>query len=199
MRTVLAVLLLITCCTATAEIYKWTDQHGVVHYDDQKPAENNKAPAANIEKVELTPIKILDSGEIKNPAKGNDSWWAQWLASAEALKTDLSQRIQESGIGEWFGITPVITNDTVINNPSAVNNKPNSVEIYTTAWCPACKKAKRWLGERGIAYKEYDVEKNPAAAARMKKLGGGGGVPFAVINGKTVLGFDADDYQAALH
>lgn len=198
MKTVLAVLLLTICCTATAEIYKWKDKHGVVHYEDQQPEASKNAPATNVEKVELTPIKILDSGEVKNPAKGNDSWWAQWQGQAEELKTDLLQRIQQSRIGEWFGITPVVTNETVINNPPAAK-KPNSVEIYTTAWCPACKKAKRWLAERGIAYKEYDIEKNPASALRMNKLGGGGGVPFAVINGETVLGFDANAYQAALH
>lgn len=198
MKTVFTVLLLMLCCTATADVYKWTDKHGVVHYEDQNPAENNQAASVKVEKVELTPIKVLDSGEVKNPGKPNENWWTQWQASAEGLKTDLLQRVQQSRIGEWFGITPVVTNDTVINDKPA-QSRSNSVEIYTTSWCPACKKAKRWLSQRGIAYKEYDVEKDPAAALRMNKLGGGGGVPFAVINEKTVLGFDPGDYQAALH
>lgn len=193
MKTVLAILLLMFCCTATAQIYKWTDKHGVVHYEDQQPEKNDKIPAAKIEKVELTPIQILDDGRVKNPGKANESLWAQWLGKAEELKTDLIQQFDQ-----LTNKTPVVTNDTVIKTPTN-QARPNSVDIYTTAWCPSCKKAKRWLAERGIAYKEYDVERDHEAALRMNKLGGGGGVPFAVINGKTILGFDADGYQAALH
>ena len=52
---------------------------------------------------------------------------------------------------------------------------------------------------RDRAYKDYDVEKDSNAALRMRKLGGGNGVPFAVINGKTFEGFNPTGYQAALH
>jgi glutaredoxin-like YruB-family protein len=194
MKTVLAILLLMISCTATAQIYKWTDKHGVVHYEDQPPEKSDKVPAAKIEKVELTPIQILDDGQVKNPGKQNESLWAQWMGKAKELKTDLLKQFDQ-----LTNKTPVVTNDTVVNSNTTISNRANNVEIYTTAWCPSCKKAKRWLAERGIAYKEYDVEKDHSAALRMNKLGGGGGVPFAVINGKTVLGFDADGYQAALH
>ena len=35
------------------------------------------------------------------------------------------------------------------------------IVIYTTPWCGDCKAAKRFLGERGIAYEEIDIERHP--------------------------------------
>ena len=200
MKIMLAVLLTIISCTATAEVYKWTDKHGVVHYEDQQPEKSDKIPAAKVEMLELSPITILDDGSVNNTNKENESWYAQWLDRAEELKTDILQRINE-----WRGATPVVSNESIVNNQkidtrqSSAANQSNTVEIYTAAWCGACKKAKRWLNDRGVAYKDYDVEKDSNAALRMRKLGGGNGVPFAVINGKTFEGFNPAGYQAALH
>lgn len=74
----------------------------------------------------------------------------------------------------------------------------NSVELYTTSWCPYCKKAIHYFQSKGIAYTVYDIEADKQAAARKKKLDGRGGVPFAVINGKKIHGFSANAYEAAL-
>ncbi len=74
----------------------------------------------------------------------------------------------------------------------------NSVEIYTTNWCGYCKKAISFLRSNGISYQEYDIEKSKASKARMKALGGSGGVPFAIINGNTVSGFSREKYKRAL-
>ena len=35
--------------------------------------------------------------------------------------------------------------------------------IYTTAWCPDCRYAKAFLRERGVAYREVNIEEDPAA------------------------------------
>ena len=37
--------------------------------------------------------------------------------------------------------------------------KTPKVELYTTSWCPWCKKAKVFFRSRGIAFIEYDIEK----------------------------------------
>src|SRR5262245_22775328 len=34
----------------------------------------------------------------------------------------------------------------------------NQVILYTTSWCPYCRKAKDYLRARGIAYQEIDTE-----------------------------------------
>jgi glutaredoxin len=61
-----------------------------------------------------------------------------------------------------------------------------------------CKKAVAFLESNRIAFQQHDVDKDPDAAARMRMLGGTGGVPFAVINGAAIVGFSARAYQQAL-
>ena len=72
------------------------------------------------------------------------------------------------------------------------------VELYVTSWCPYCHKAKAFLDQRGIAYRAYDIERDPAAARRKQQLDTGRGVPFAVINGIKISGWSQQAYQTAL-
>ena len=91
--------------------------------------------------------------------------------------------------------------DHMAEEPTADSPPPSvhaSVDLYTTSWCGYCRRAKAYLTQHGVAFREYDVEKDPAAARRKQQLGGGDGVPFAVINGKTIRGFDPAAYDAAL-
>ena len=37
------------------------------------------------------------------------------------------------------------------------------ITIYTTRWCPDCHYAKSFLKERGVAYREVDIEEDEAA------------------------------------
>ncbi|RJX27760.1 MAG: DUF4124 domain-containing protein [Desulfurivibrio sp.] len=72
------------------------------------------------------------------------------------------------------------------------------VELYVTSWCPYCRKAEDFFRSRGIPYKSYDIEKDNEAAARKKQLDQQGGVPFAVINGFSIHGFNPEAYAEAL-
>jgi glutaredoxin len=85
--------------------------------------------------------------------------------------------------------------DTAQKNPWVVQPK---VELYTTSWCPWCKKAKAFFRSRGISFVEYDVEKNKEAARRKAKIDRQKGVPFAVINGKGIHGYLEKAYINAL-
>lgn len=76
--------------------------------------------------------------------------------------------------------------------------RSNQVELYVTSWCPYCKKAIQYFQDRGVAFTVYDIEKDPAAAKRKQNLDGGGGVPFAVINGTGVHGYAPEQYGQAL-
>lgn len=83
-------------------------------------------------------------------------------------------------------------------NPSQ-KKSANRVELYVTSWCPYCKKAETFFRSRGINYTVYDIEKDGKAAARKKNLDkSGGGVPFAVINGKMISGYAPEMYSRAL-
>ena len=120
---------------AIADIYKWVDQNGVIHFSDSPPT----------------------SGQ-----------------NVETKKT------------------------TNYPKREGKRNYTNKVEIYTTSWCRYCKKAIAFLQSNRIKFKQYDIEKDSKAAAMMKALGGTGGVPSAIINGKQVYGFSTKKYKQAL-
>ncbi|MDX6769516.1 MAG: glutaredoxin domain-containing protein [Elusimicrobiota bacterium] len=71
------------------------------------------------------------------------------------------------------------------------------VELYATSWCPACRAAREYFGDKGVAFEEYDVEKDPQAGQRFLALGGNG-VPLVVIDGTPVKGFAPKAFDALL-
>jgi mycoredoxin len=36
------------------------------------------------------------------------------------------------------------------------------ITMYSTAWCPDCRRAKSFLEERGVEFKEVDIEQDEA-------------------------------------
>ena len=64
------------------------------------------------------------------------------------------------------------------------------VQIYTTAMCPYCVRAKRLLAARGIAFDEADVGSDPALRADVVRRSGRRTVPQIFIDGRAVGGFD---------
>lgn len=82
-----------------------------------------------------------------------------------------------------------------------VQQKKNApkVELYVTSWCPYCHKAAEYFRARRIPVRIYDIEKDTQAAARKKRLDNGqSGVPFAVVNGVALHGYDPGGYERAL-
>jgi mycoredoxin len=76
------------------------------------------------------------------------------------------------------------------------------IVIYTTQWCRDCEAAKRFLGERGIAYEEVDIEQRPEAAELVMRLNDGmRKVPTIDIEGTIVSGDKFDDarFEKDLH
>jgi glutaredoxin 3 len=65
------------------------------------------------------------------------------------------------------------------------------VEIYTTALCPYCRRAKALLEKKGVAYSEYAVDAEPGRLEEMlKRAGGRRTVPQIFIDGKGIGGSD---------
>ena len=63
------------------------------------------------------------------------------------------------------------------------------IELYTTAWCGYCVRAKALLEERGLPYEEVRVDGNPAFRARLLDLTGRWTVPQVVVDGKPIGGY----------
>jgi len=91
------------------------------------------------------------------------------------------------------------TSPATIQPPQAdTRRKEAVVEIYTTSWCHYCEQTKRYFRSRGIAFKEYDIEKDRAAAQRHRRYNPRGGVPVTVINGQPIIGFAPEAFNRAL-
>ncbi|ANH96753.1 NrdH-redoxin [Pseudomonas koreensis] len=71
------------------------------------------------------------------------------------------------------------------------------VVLYATDWCGYCKQTKRFLDSKGIAFKEFDIEKDAQARKAYEALGGRG-IPLIDVNGTLIRGFDPDEILAAL-
>jgi glutaredoxin len=70
-----------------------------------------------------------------------------------------------------------------------------AVVLYSAAWCGYCKAAKTWLGTRGIAYREIDIDTD-SGRAYFAQAGGGDGIPLLVAGGQRVQGFSPAAYDA---
>jgi len=116
-----------------------------------------------------------------------------------AKNVEIHQQEQESGNAipsspESRETAPKASSGNADINP----RKINEVILYTTSWCPYCKKAKEFFRSRNIYFTEYDVEKDRDAAERKKQLDPRGGVPFAIVNGQQIHGYSPGAYERAL-
>ena len=64
------------------------------------------------------------------------------------------------------------------------------VLLYTTNWCPFCRRAKTLLKEKGVQWKELDIEADPVHRQAMTEASGRNTVPQIFINGTHVGGSD---------
>lgn len=65
------------------------------------------------------------------------------------------------------------------------------VEIYTTAFCPYCSRAKLLLGRKGIGFTEYDAPHgSPERQDAIRRSGGRTTVPQIFINDEAIGGCD---------
>ena len=65
------------------------------------------------------------------------------------------------------------------------------IEVYSTAYCPYCMRAKALLRAKGVEYLEIDVDDDPTLRVEMvKRAGGRRSVPEIFINGRLIGGYD---------
>jgi glutaredoxin 3 len=63
------------------------------------------------------------------------------------------------------------------------------IQMYTTAWCGYCIRAKALLEQRGLDFEEIRVDDDPGFRDKLEELTGGWTVPQIVIDGKPIGGF----------
>jgi glutaredoxin-like YruB-family protein len=161
------IVILLSCSVTWADVYRWEDENGVVHYTDTPPGD-----ASEWEEVgESTPTQ--DNRQYENDEPQRPAYDPQAI-------TELLEELNDESEDDEEDIPP-------------------SVELYTTNWCTYCKKAKAYFRSKGIAFIEYNIEKDKAAQKRMRKLTKSRAVPFAVINGQQIQGYSTSAYERALN
>ena len=70
----------------------------------------------------------------------------------------------------------------------------SGVTLYTTEWCGVCKRAKAFLKQNGVPFREWDVEKTDYGSLKFKQLGGSG-VPLITVGSEKMMGFDAGRFM----
>ena len=91
---------------------------------------------------------------------------------------------------DFFDILDETQEEVAENTPT--------VEIYETSWCGYCKKAKDFFRSRGIDFVTYDIDRDQQARSRMQSLTSRMAVPFVVINGQGIPGYNVAGYEQAL-
>lgn len=64
------------------------------------------------------------------------------------------------------------------------------VVVFTTPACSWCRRAKKYLKESRVPFKEINIEKDPSAARDVQRKTGQMGVPVIKIGSKWIVGFD---------
>lgn len=73
------------------------------------------------------------------------------------------------------------------------------IKIYSTSWCPACVKAKKYLGLKGLAFSEINVADAHEDREEVFKVSGQRTVPVLDINGEIIVGFDKSATDKAIN
>jgi glutaredoxin len=64
------------------------------------------------------------------------------------------------------------------------------VVIHTLASCPYCNRAKQFLRDNGVKFKEVKIETHPDVVRKMKQEHNWNTLPLILINGQLIGGYD---------
>lgn len=72
------------------------------------------------------------------------------------------------------------------------------VRAYSTPTCPYCHRAKQFLKDKNIEFKNIDVSVDKEKAEEMVQKTGQMGVPVLDIDGQIIVGFDKEKIEQVL-
>lgn len=72
------------------------------------------------------------------------------------------------------------------------------IEVFGASWCPACRRARAYLRDHRIAFRDLDVDHDPAASARLGLLNPRRTIPTMDIDGRVLVGFSPEGLEAAI-
>jgi glutaredoxin len=66
---------------------------------------------------------------------------------------------------------------------------PKEIILYTAALCSDCQNLKKFMDAHGIMYESRDIKENPEHARVLEEKTGKLGVPYLVLDGEWVRGY----------
>jgi glutaredoxin len=72
-------------------------------------------------------------------------------------------------------------------NKDLYNTRPNIITMYSTSWCPDCKRSRTFLSESNVKFQEIDIGKDNEAFLFIEKLTRRVKIPTIVFPDGTIL------------
>lgn len=73
---------------------------------------------------------------------------------------------------------------------SSPTDRQHKVLVFTTPTCSWCQRAKTYLRQQNVRFREIDVSRDASAARDLVRRTGQTGVPVIEIDGRPIVGFD---------
>jgi glutaredoxin 3 len=73
-----------------------------------------------------------------------------------------------------------------------------AIAMYSTTWCPSCTEARDYMRKQGIAFAEYDVDRDERARRRSHRLNPRRSVPTIEVDGDVMVGFSSDSLENSI-
>lgn len=112
----------------------------------------------------------------------------------KGLADELSKRIRNYKAPANYRPTGTMADRGTVAARSGEGRFTGTVELFVVSWCSYCKKAITYMQQKGIPYRAYDVEADPAAKQRFDALGGRG-YPLILIGSKKMYGWDPKTFE----
>jgi mycoredoxin len=65
--------------------------------------------------------------------------------------------------------------------PELFNLTPSIITVYSTGWCPDCRRAKKFFMEHQVQFIDVDIDENPDGVPFVKNLNNGNRVVPTII------------------
>ena len=105
-------------------------------------------------------------------------------AKTEQIKVDARSYDGPPQIQDWAAILRRPAKGESLQPRAA----PAGLTMFSAVWCGPCKRAKAYLAQKGISYRDVDIEGSEANAKEFASFGGGG-VPLFISGEKSMRGF----------
>ncbi|MBW2712255.1 MAG: glutaredoxin family protein [Deltaproteobacteria bacterium] len=76
---------------------------------------------------------------------------------------------------------------------------PPQVVLYSASWCGFCRRTTVLLDELGVPFLHKDIERSDAMSDELLAIAGNMSIPFLIINGTEVTGYDPDQISALIN